>query len=811
MAFDPNNPTAPPPQTTSSEDPPQHQLPLHMQPNAGSAPRPAANVGGFFSPERRAQRDAQRQLNQQKRDYDRRQRDQQQEQYRRERLAAEANVQTQRQQQQQNSKVLQLSDQQKREEQERQKKIALKQQQLHGTAIAAPVIQPVPFHALASSLPLHADIPPTDKHKIELGISGSNDIDTTPTIYYTDTQNIEHLRLRIILRRLPPTAIPSTVAAVGTSRQRLKLLELRQKEWKEYEENVAAVANVKTNNATLDPATGALPATTQPTTAIPPSSTDSTIYTCTFQWQEKLYSPREITSLTHQRFTDLIHLTHKSPTQQSHSQRIRQMLAARYDLSSTSLEMAARQYVASQPGNIHLHTYVDSDQYVDPRRLRQHLTSSQQQVEDSNMSDKLLPTTANTTQRKKSQHHHNQTSTMHLYCTLYTPTDSHNKQYETYEGCKALGYEYCLATLKFNTQLRVLEVTPTLSQVVRDPLTGTIIDYTQSTTHLLHSDDWLTFTLPNNEQWMYRIENLSDSKESGEHASVLSAANDQQVLSELQKKRVTTVEPTMQQLLHNAALQFDTPPPRGTHRYHLYGCIDSCSGFEDDQLYVTYQLQLPKQWQSTVPDQLLSAISQSSHCMFTLNNDGIQQRVAGLNFPFEFTLDNTLSILPVQYPTLYVQVNAIDYWLVNRVVGYGYVQIPRVVGCHTLEIKCWRPTPTTIGQHLRQWFLGETPQLQSMSAVGLPSTALPNNVFNRYGLMTEGSGTVHVRMNVLVVTHTDISKSLSADAESERLQESPEQVVADQGDLRLAHAMKLRSTPLNHAKRSVILHKKQVT
>lgn len=182
-----------------------------------------------------------------------------------------------------------------------------------------------------------------------------------------------------------------------------------------------------------------------------------------------------------------------------------------------------------------------------------------------------------------------------------------------------------------------------------------------------------------------------------------------------------------------------------------------------------------------------------------------------MNFPIEFILLNTISYLPIQFPILYVQVNAIDYWLVNRVVGYGYVQIPRTVGCHSLQISCWRPSPTTITQHLRQWFLGENPQLQSMSAVGLPSQQLPNNVYNRYGLMTEGSGTVHVKLNVMVVAHTDISGSPSADAESEHLQESPRQKQSTNGDLRLEHAMKLQSAPLNHGKRSVILHRKQVS
>lgn len=73
----------------------------------------------------------------------------------------------------------------------------------------------------------------------------------------------------------------------------------------------------------------------------------------------------------------------------------------------------------------------------------------------------------------------------------------------------------------------------------------------------------------------------------------------------------------------------------------------------------------------------------------------------------------------VGWPKLILQVNCIDAVGRSWAVGYGCCNIPSVPGLHSLEVPCWIPTPTTLTDRIRQYFLGGSHQLVQSDIVSL--------------------------------------------------------------------------------------------
>ncbi|XP_010891860.2 Meckel syndrome type 1 protein [Esox lucius] len=190
---------------------------------------------------------------------------------------------------------------------------------------------------------------------------------------------------------------------------------------------------------------------------------------------------------------------------------------------------------------------------------------------------------------------------------------------------------------------------------------------------------------------------------------------------------------------------FEMPPP-GILRLLVNGEIESAKGFEYDNLYVHFFMELPKNW-STLPFQTLSGVTQTCRTKAIGKDD-----VAFFSYPFSFEAyfrreDETDDYLP-QWPVVYFKVLSLDFWQRYRTEGYGYLVIPSTPGKHTVSCHTWRPLQTGTVSELRRFFIGGSPELEDYSYVRVPGT-FKGDRLSRFGFRTLTSGTVTFNLHCI--------------------------------------------------------------
>ncbi|XP_050181562.1 tectonic-like complex member MKS1 [Myiozetetes cayanensis] len=189
--------------------------------------------------------------------------------------------------------------------------------------------------------------------------------------------------------------------------------------------------------------------------------------------------------------------------------------------------------------------------------------------------------------------------------------------------------------------------------------------------------------------------------------------------------------------------EFEMPLP-GTLRLFVNGEIVSAQGYEYDNLYVHFFLELPNQW-SSPPFQQLSGVTQTC----TTKKVG-WDKVAHFCYPFTVEMFYTLEdedSLP-QWPVLYFEVLSLDFWQRYRVEGYGSLVLPASPGAHVLTIPTWRPVELGTVAEMRRFFIGGSPELEDLSYVRVPST-FKGKRLSRFGFRTETTGSVTFRLHCL--------------------------------------------------------------
>ncbi|XP_062844710.1 Meckel syndrome type 1 protein [Trichomycterus rosablanca] len=190
---------------------------------------------------------------------------------------------------------------------------------------------------------------------------------------------------------------------------------------------------------------------------------------------------------------------------------------------------------------------------------------------------------------------------------------------------------------------------------------------------------------------------------------------------------------------------FEMPPP-GFLRLIVNGEIVSAQGYEYDNLYVHFILELPNNW-SSVPSQSLSGVTQTCRTR-AVGKDN----VAFFSYPFSFESffrkeDETEESVP-QWPVLYFKVLSLDYWLRYRTEGYGYLVIPSTPGCHKVTCSTWRPLQPGTAAELRRFFIGGAPELEDVSDVRIPGT-FKGDRLSRFGFRTQTTGSVTFSLNCI--------------------------------------------------------------
>uniref|UniRef100_A0A8C6NAK3 Uncharacterized protein n=1 Tax=Melopsittacus undulatus TaxID=13146 RepID=A0A8C6NAK3_MELUD len=171
----------------------------------------------------------------------------------------------------------------------------------------------------------------------------------------------------------------------------------------------------------------------------------------------------------------------------------------------------------------------------------------------------------------------------------------------------------------------------------------------------------------------------------------------------------------------------------------------SAQGYEYDNLYVHFFVELPDQWSSPASQQL-SGVTQ------TCATKALGWDMAYFSYPFTLEMFFTQGAeseesLP-QWPVIYFEVLSLDFWQRYRVEGYGSLVLPASPGVHNLTIPTWRPVELGTVAELRRFFIGGSPELEDITYVRTPST-FKGERLSRFGFRTETTGSVTFRLYCL--------------------------------------------------------------
>ncbi|KFP75612.1 Meckel syndrome type 1 protein, partial [Acanthisitta chloris] len=241
----------------------------------------------------------------------------------------------------------------------------------------------------------------------------------------------------------------------------------------------------------------------------------------------------------------------------------------------------------------------------------------------------------------------------------------------------------------------------------------------------------------------YRIKLDGEKREVWEYTIENASAQVQPEEEEREQRMFRDVPPLVIELFILFICFYFQPLP-GTLRLFVNGEIVSAQGFEYNNLYVHFFLELPNQW-SSPPFQQLSGVTQTCATK-TVGWDNVA------HFCYPFTVDMFYTqededSLP-QWPILYFEVLSLDFWQRYRVEGYGSLVLPASPGVHKLTIPAWRPVELGTVAEMRRFFIGGSPELEDLTYIRVPST-FKGKRLSRFGFRTETTGSVTFRLYCL--------------------------------------------------------------
>ncbi|XP_067866305.1 Meckel syndrome type 1 protein isoform X2 [Heterodontus francisci] len=203
--------------------------------------------------------------------------------------------------------------------------------------------------------------------------------------------------------------------------------------------------------------------------------------------------------------------------------------------------------------------------------------------------------------------------------------------------------------------------------------------------------------------------------------------------------------------------EFETPP-LGVLQLFVNGEIVSAQGYEYDNLYIQFFLELPDYW-FCPPKQQLSGVTQT--CSTKVED---REYVAYFSFPFNFEMtlrseNQPEGFLP-QWPVLYFGVHSCDFWQRYRIEGYGYIRIPDNPGSYTMTCQTWRPILPGTSAEMRRFFVGGSLELEDMTYIRTPST-FKGERLSRFGFRTESTGTVTIKFHCMQQCRAFLNSSMA--------------------------------------------------
>ncbi len=97
------------------------------------------------------------------------------------------------------------------------------------------------------------------------------------------------------------------------------------------------------------------------------------------------------------------------------------------------------------------------------------------------------------------------------------------------------------------------------------------------------------------------------------------------------------------------------------------------------------------------------------------------------------------------FPVLVFEVYSMQSFGVTSLEGYGYVPLPEEPGFKDVSVATWKPVGSRVSR-LRELFCGGSPALKYPIFAEIPNKTAPS--LSRFGVLTEGAGSVRFRINV---------------------------------------------------------------
>lgn len=236
---------------------------------------------------------------------------------------------------------------------------------------------------------------------------------------------------------------------------------------------------------------------------------------------------------------------------------------------------------------------------------------------------------------------------------------------------------------------------------------------------------------------------------------------------------------------------FLKPPENNFTRVSIFGEISCLTEFSSENLYMFYEFALPLGWKVDNENEYylmyeaehmvekdinkLKSISQISkgyvnpnvfsfakpknysfqyanNSHVNENEDDIKDRYTythNFSLPFELELLGHNDAIGTFNPKLLVQVNSVDSWGRHRIEGYCFLNVPISNYSNSFDIPCYKPQEDNY-MRIFSYFLGgsrKIPDLKELAKTASSNELNVDTVLNRYGIMTEYTGRVHVNMN----------------------------------------------------------------
>ena len=115
-------------------------------------------------------------------------------------------------------------------------------------------------------------------------------------------------------------------------------------------------------------------------------------------------------------------------------------------------------------------------------------------------------------------------------------------------------------------------------------------------------------------------------------------------------------------------------------------------------------------------DENSSSFGQTISSLFGMRFDN---QVYNFAFPFEYEINTTDSSL-LRPPTVFFQVNSLDYWDRHRCEGYSMFTLPTKPGSYNIKLQTFRAVGT-IADEMKRFFIGGGSCFVDKKCIGIES------------------------------------------------------------------------------------------